>query len=175
MNYPIRYALMPIIERGGFVDDYRDITRAYIVSKCYIISETVRYLENGKRTTTFEVVFPYQYPDLKHQVPKHISETCTNAILVNQVFDNFEDALVVADISNTKLKYRNSHISGSKDWIEKVKEDQMKFDKDLEKYKKIEQMILELTDEMTVSSSNPHVKRLEMKVQVINDYLSSLR
>lgn len=64
-NYPIRYAVRPIVEQVGWSQGLNELegkygTVAYIVSKCYLVSQTKGYSQNGEVTESFSVVFPFQ-------------------------------------------------------------------------------------------------------------------
>ena len=60
-NYPIKYTIMPILECKNCQYDYDEQlkieyqTICYIVSKCYLISEKIRYKENGLQSQEYEV------------------------------------------------------------------------------------------------------------------------
>ena len=60
LNYPIKYAVLELKERGGWIDRYEDKVKGYIVSKCYVVETTIRYTKEGKEKITHKVVFPYQ-------------------------------------------------------------------------------------------------------------------
>lgn len=49
-NYPVKYAIMPI-------QNCDDKIMAYIVSKCYIISEEKNYSFDGNFKTSYNVFF----------------------------------------------------------------------------------------------------------------------
>ena len=57
-NYPIKYAAMPIYEQTGWTHGLNALERnydvvAYIVSKCYLISERKEYERNGKQINNY--------------------------------------------------------------------------------------------------------------------------
>ena len=37
MGFPIKYAVEELKVDGGYVYDYNDITKGFIVSKCYVL------------------------------------------------------------------------------------------------------------------------------------------
>lgn len=61
-NYPIKYAIWEIIKN--------DETIAHIISKAYIVSESIYYFGNGSSKKEYVVVFPIknQY-SIKKQLP----------------------------------------------------------------------------------------------------------
>ena len=88
LNYPIVYALMPIVEPAGWVPGLNELERqydtaCYIVSKCFLIGEKTTYTENGKKKLTYEVVFPYQrsHSTWEYSIPTYnlIHGHCTNS------------------------------------------------------------------------------------------------
>ena len=115
LNYPVKYAIMPIVEITGW-NTYREFEKEYdivanIVMKCYLINKTKTYFGDGTSETKYEVVFLYdrKNPDYLDQfetvIPRYnlTSQKCTNSIFVNQIFDNFKEALTVAEIENEKV------------------------------------------------------------------------
>lgn len=105
-NYPVKYVAMPIIEQIGWCHGLNELERnydvvCYIVSKCYLLSDKIKYKENGKSLKEYEVVFPYQkrqYYSWERVIPEFnlINYACTNSNLVDKVFDNYEEALEFA-------------------------------------------------------------------------------
>lgn len=47
-NFPIKYAVMPVHEQTGYYSNDCD-TLLYIVSKCFVIEESVVYNEKGEK------------------------------------------------------------------------------------------------------------------------------
>lgn len=58
-NYPIKYAVLELKERGGYTARYNNIIRGYIVSKCYVLESIVKYLPDGNSQFFHKVLFPY--------------------------------------------------------------------------------------------------------------------
>ena len=59
-NYPIKYAVMQVLEDGGWLYDYEDILIGHIVSKCYLIESKVRYYKDDENRIIHYVLFPYK-------------------------------------------------------------------------------------------------------------------
>ena len=106
ISYPIKYAVMPIIEQVAWSHGLNELEReydvvCYIVSKCYLWKDLTKYMENGKSIKEYEVVFPYQANGngkLTRTIPEFnlFSYACTNSNKTDGVFDRYEEALVHA-------------------------------------------------------------------------------
>ncbi len=115
LKYPIKYAIMQIEEQVGWHIGLNQLERengvvANIVSKCYVISEKKSFLSDGSCKVLYEVVFPYAKGgigikvDSGDSIPEfNIYSQCINSISVDQLFDSFEDASVVADKLNEDI------------------------------------------------------------------------
>ena len=42
-NFPIKYAVLELKEEGGYITNYKDIVRGYIVSKCWVAERRSRW------------------------------------------------------------------------------------------------------------------------------------
>ena len=101
INYPIKYAAMPIIEQVGRCYGINELEReydivCYIVSKCHLISDLTKYTEDGCIIKEYEVVFPYQLSEFdtwKRIMPTYnlIHGYCTNSTKVDEVFNSYEE------------------------------------------------------------------------------------
>ena len=101
-NYPVKYAIMPIYEQVGWMSGLHELERSYevvgnIVSKCYVVSKKISYLEDGSEEKEFEVVFPYRKTDYRRtydweRVYPEFSfgRNCINSNIVRELYDNFE-------------------------------------------------------------------------------------
>ena len=156
LNYPIVYALMPIIEPAGWVHGLNELERqydtaCYIVSKCFLIGEKITYQEDGKKGLTYEVVFPYQKGTFywEYEAPSYnlIHGQCMNSIYVDAIFDSYDDA--------KKYKDEKNQVLCQKAWISlpytenfrKIKEEkEQEFYNKIKKYELLErQLLLNLT------------------------------
>jgi len=175
INYPIKYAAMPIIEQVGWSHGLHELEReydvvCYIVSKCYLISDLTKYTEDGRNVKQFEVVFPYQpgeFSRWKRVVPTY--NACGYPIDSNKVdviFDSYEEALKYATEKNEKLCEKSwIYLRCTKDIMEKIQEKKDEFNTKLDEYKLLEQQILLHTKDMEIGSN----KRLSNVIKIIND------
>ena len=114
-NYPIKYAAMPIYEHSGYqyglneLEDTYDIA-LYIVSKCYLIEESIKYLEDGNKKNIFKVVFTfekkgyYSYDTIVRSLPHYnIYGQSTNSVIVDKIFDDFESCYIETERLNREI------------------------------------------------------------------------
>lgn len=167
LKYPIKYGIMPIMEQIGWSPWVSELEReygvvAYIVSKCYLVGEHKEYLSDGTIKINYEVVFPYRkdnspyYDHFKRVTPEYdFNFQCSNSHKASELFDNFEEAQVVAAKMNEALVSREIQVlvfdKNIKEKIQVIKE---KYQKTLDKYKATEDMIEQTTEDMIINSSN---------------------
>ena len=162
INYPIKYAAMPIIEQVGWSHGLNELEReydvvCYIVSKCYLLKDSTKYMENGKSIKEYEVVFPYQSNGngkLTRTIPEFnlFSYACTNSNKTDGVFDTYEEALVHATEKNEKLCEKTwMWLPYSSDLLEKIHAKKEEFSSRLAKYKKLERQMLLYTKDLEVN------------------------
>lgn len=162
-NYPVKYAVMPIIEQVGWIHGLNELERnydvvCYIVSKCYLLSDITKYKENGKKQKEYEVVFPYQKDqdyNWKRVTPSFnvFNYSCTNSNLVEEVFDNYEGALEVATQKNKKLCDKTwTYLLYSEDLNNQISKKIEEFNDKLSMYKMLEQQILDNTSDLKQSN-----------------------
>lgn len=153
-NYPVKYAVMPIQNSNGE-------TIANIVSKCYIISEEKNYSLDGNFKINYDVFLPYQF-DMSESCWKREEPTfnaysfkCTNATVVNDIFDNYEDALKLATLKNDEILENNYGYISNISEIERIK---FNHDKKISEYKELEEQIFTNTVDLKVNSdSKPQI------------------
>jgi hypothetical protein len=116
LKYPVKYGIMPIKEQTGWnanlnylEREYADV--AYIVSRCFIISEMTNYKSDGSKRKSYEVVFPCQinkvYHDMEMETPEYDFEgKCSNSIKIKEVFSSFAEAKTRAQEMNHDLLRR---------------------------------------------------------------------
>ena len=164
INYPIKYAVLELKERGGWAVGYEDITQGFIVSKCYVVGSNVVYHSDGTNTISYEVIFPFSdISSFKNSIrngKKNIGDeniphydACNRPYPVNVVsdlFDSYEQAKEAAVEKNECFKYL-------------IKE----YEESLEVCNIFEQLVLEATENMCISeelsmdSQKPAVKILK--------------
>ena len=166
INYPIKYAILPKREENGFVTGTNELmsnyeVTGYVVSKCYLVSETKKYLEDGTSNVTYEVVFPYSVNTLvetsKREIPSfNFNGECTNSVEVSEVFNNYDDAKEVAMKQNQKIY--NSELGNVSfidvNYQENIRIMELEYNKKLGFYKKIEDLIELNTSDMIVDNDN---------------------
>lgn len=176
INYPVKYAAMPIIEQVGWSHGIHDLERKYdvvchIVSKCYLISDLTKHTEDGCSIREYEVVFPYQHAEFnrwKRVIPTYnlIHGYCTNSNKIDMVFDSYEEALNYASIKNEKLcELSLRYLPYSTDYAEKIKNKKDEFAAKLTEYKVLEEQILLHTDDIKIGQN----KQLHRVVRISND------
>ena len=112
-NYPIKYAVIPMIEQVGWSHGLNELERkygtvCYIVSKCYLVEETKKYKADGTVRVKYHVVCPYEYD--KFYKWNRVEPTfnimdghCINDIVVDEVYDSFEKARISKDEKNQEI------------------------------------------------------------------------
>lgn len=188
LKYPIRYAIMEvkkIINSYPMLSSLRREykTVAYIVSKCYVISEKKEYLRDGTSTTQYEVVFPYikkessYYDSFEKNIPEYdwLSK-CINSVTVNQLFDSFEEALVLKEQLNEELiNAEIGTIPFDNDFLENVKKIKAKHQLNIDSYKEIEKKIEKYQKKLKVTeSASTNLEELLEKVLANTSLISSL-
>lgn len=101
-NYPIKYALMPIIEQTGWTHGMHELEReygvvCYIISKCYVIKETKKYNINGTTDIKYQVVFPYYLSNTNRKY------RFINKQEIEQAIKNINDEMEEAQEEYSKL------------------------------------------------------------------------
>lgn len=162
-NYPIRYAVRPIVEQVGWSHGLNELERdygtvAYIVSKCYVVSQTKNYSQNGEENESYSVVFPYQkdstYNEYYRVNPSfNFHGQCYNSTIVDKVFMTREEAMEEAMRLNEKIVKRKivslTYNSSFKERVAEIKEKQKE---KLEDYKFLEELSEEKTSDMVVGA-----------------------
>lgn len=167
-NYLIKYAAMPIIEQvesccGSNVVGYDRNVACYIVSKCYLLSESTVYFEDGNISKNYVVVFPYQLNSqciFERNTPQfNLNNVCINSKTVNSVFDSYEEALKYTEEVNnqlwaeacSRLTIDNNNVEQFKEQIYKEKQD---FYAKIANYKLLEKQILSETNDLVLNKNN---------------------
>ena len=178
-NYPIKYALVPMIEQVGWAMGLNELEReydnvCYIVSKCYIINEIKEYKENGLVETKYNVVCPYEYHKIlnywEREFPKfnYVNNYCTNSITVDNVYDTKEEAKEAKQIRNMEiLNHQLSYIAVNSEYEEKVKKLKNVFNNKLKYYEQLEEFIEMSTPDLVV---NGKIKEQNVIIYKENEY-----
>lgn len=86
--YPITYAPMKLKEFSSY--SYRT-NYAYIVAKCYLISETKRFFADGSSKMSYEVVFDWDQNGEKNILPEiNVNQQCSNSCYVDYISNSID-------------------------------------------------------------------------------------
>ena len=175
-KYPVKYAVLEVRETGGWSNNYEDLIRGYIVSKCYVIESKERFYKDGNSKVSYKVLFPYKDISIYKMsinrgntylgdrlVPR--LDACDNIYdteVVSNVFDTKEEALILKDQLNIDLRKKcfnifwlQSHV-----WKEKVEEFKKSFDFELDMCNRYEAEIEKQTEDFILEDG---VKMLVLK------------
>lgn len=161
-NYPIRYAVMPIIAQTGWSHGLNELERkyepiVYIPSKCYLVKSWEDYDEKGEVKRGYKVVFPYQSTDdgWRRVEPdfNYFRGECINGYNVKEIYKTYEEAQKMATEMNKGIvseKIPNmSYDSTLKERIDALRED-MKEKEDY--YGKLASQIQKTTADLVVDA-----------------------
>ena len=173
INYPIKYAVLELIERGGWSVGYKDITQGFIVSKCYVIESNIVYHSDGSYNVIHKVVFPYSdISTFKNslsyggqnigspEIPRY--DACDKVYPINMVtalFDSYEEAKVAAIGKNEEFKsnlimkvpdFFSNHFLDS-DWKKQYESLKQKYEQNLAICNLFEELVIEETKDMIIS------------------------
>lgn len=177
LNYPVKYALMPVREQIEFKSDREYEIVMYIVSKCYLISEKKIYSGDGKRRYSYEVVFPIVIDDVRNvsvSLPQYSNDGhCVNSLLVERLFDDFDEASKLATKKNQKIldrkldeiPYKTRYLFQEQIALVRSKYQQLQ-----QKYRRIEE-INDLRSDLVVSDDDSEFNKIvKMMVDNPNDF-----
>ena len=158
IDYPIRYALLPMVEQRGFVAGIdgiqpKYIRCGYIVSKCFVIEENTRHYGNGESTNSYNVVFPYKSFDSiykKMTTPIISFGKCINADTVSFIFDGYSEAKAMCQEQNNMITLEMINSDAYSDFERKLLLD-AEVDK-LEKFQEFEDQIEDATSELLLGN-----------------------
>ena len=121
MEQPIKYAIqeLTIEKEDYFTDDYIKETIGFIVSKCYVLEDRICYSESG---TNHKYAVSFRYDDFEsfmayynrfksvygNNVYKYYIGNISkhpNTYVVDELFDSYEEAKIIADAKNSHLKW----------------------------------------------------------------------
>ena len=160
-NYPIKYTLLPIINQTSYMHKINKEEKysivCYIVSKCYLMSEIKKYNQNGMIDEEYQIVYPYIYNESNLWIREEpnfniISGNCTNSVIVNQIFNNYDDAVEVKNEKNNELFYNQYSSILIKEYVEKIKQYEDEFNKKISYYNEIEKDIELKTNDLKIDN-----------------------
>lgn len=163
-NYPIKYAVMPIYEHSGYavglykLEHTYDIS-LYIVSKCYLIEESVCYQENGEKKSEYKIVYPYENDDNSYSLARCEPEfgynnQPTNCFVVDNVFDDFDSCFTETERLNKEIFYKKiGNMPFTEDFSKKVELFKEKYNKKIQEYRKLEKRIEDSSSDLVVGNN----------------------
>lgn len=182
INYPIKYAVLELKERGGWYVNYEDVTQGFIASKCYVVESNVVYHSNGTSTINHNVVFPYEdissFKVLFRNGKKNIGnknkphydayDRPYPVNIVSKLFDTYEQAKEEAISKNeehrryliNKVPITKGDILNQK-WNTNYEILTREFDERLKICNVFEQLVLEATEDMDVTVDKSKIKVLK--------------
>lgn len=112
-NFPIKYAVLELKAKNYNGDD---ITKGYIVSKCYFVGiRTFLFPGETRETIYYKVVFPYKdyvgflnsLRDNKKDIGKRVipSDNSNQIDEVFKIFNTYEDAKKMAERENQLIEF----------------------------------------------------------------------
>ena len=177
-NYPIKYAVMPIIEQTGWYPGLHELEReygvvCYIVSKCYVVGREEKYNRNGNTLCNYKVVFPYKKDNLHRYLLRvepsyNCDGKCSNSITVDKVFDSFEEAKEEAKKKNEEIvKRKISFLHCDDNFLQNVSLLRKEQEEKINKYRKIERLMEKNSSDLVV---NDIVKEQSVIIERNNSY-----
>ena len=170
INYPVKYAVLELKEKGGWTEGYQDITQGFIVSKCFVVESNVIYNKDGSEKLIHKVVFPFDNlysfeQSLKSGIHDVGLKTTPSydvyynpypVTIVDDLYDLYEDAKEVAKEKNEDFKVNliNKISISNPNWeyqYELLKQD---FDKKVLICELYEQIVTEKTNDMRITNEN---------------------
>ena len=112
MEYPIKYSVLGVTKRGGWLDGYDDILLGHIISKCYVVESRIKYYKDDDNRIVHDVLFPYKDIEVYERtgnLPKRerpllrASGQIAGLSIVNGVFDTYDEAKVLKFKLNEEL------------------------------------------------------------------------
>ena len=158
-NYPIKYAVIPMIEQIGWTSGLHELEReygtvCYIVSKCFLLNEEIIYDKEGTSKKRYKVKFPFSedsyYPRWEREDPIYsFNGDAIDVLSVDKVYDNYEEAKEEKEYKNIVLRTnRLSLFMSEEENAKSVNE----FNNTLEYYNKLESLIEDNTKDLVVNN-----------------------
>ena len=146
LNYPIKYAAMPVRDSGRWGNNE---VICYIVSKCFVVGEETVYDADGKEKQKCKVVFPYVQGEIdwEYNIPTYYDYSCNNYTTVDKVYDTKEEALKDKDYKNERLKKESwAYLPFAFDIKEQIEDKEREFNDNLAEFELLEAKIEENTE-----------------------------
>lgn len=184
MNFPIKYAVLELKERGGWAVNYANITQGFIVAKCYVIESNIKYNTYGNYEINHKVFFPFKDIETfrvsldygkqnigSAKIPRY--NACNEVWpvdIVTELFDTYEEAKASAIKQNEEYKnnlilkvpspkvWNKENITNVKNSLDILKQE---FEERLKISNLFEQLVLEETKDLVIS------KELESNIKIL--------
>ena len=194
LNYPVKYAVLELKEKGGYLVGYKDITNGFIASKCYVVGTDIKYYSDGAFKISHRVVFPYDDISVfksalqngrinlgELHLPHYDACNKPNPIwIVDHIHDTYEEAKSAAEEKNEEYKenlimevpmQRDAQlrecITSVSNWKKQYEVLTKEFEKKLEICNLFEEKVLTQTQDMEVSiSKEAEVKHVKVLTPV---------
>ena len=167
IKYPVKYAVLELKEKGGWISNYKDITRGFVVSKCYILESSIVYNKDGSEKIIHKVVFPFDNINcfklslregihnigLRNTPSYDAYGNPYPVTVVNDLYDSYDEAKNDAKGKNEEFKANiMSCVSVTEpEWESRYKRESEEFDNKLSICELYEQLAIEKTNDMTVT------------------------
>ena len=172
-NYPIKYAVIPMIEQVGWSHGIHELEReygivCYIVSKCYLVGENKKYNIYGTYITEYQVVCPFserEYYTWRREEPSYnlIHGGCTNSIITDALFDSFDEAKAIKEQKNEDLLVQKFAYMPIDTYKVKYQEIEDEFNRTVDYYDKLESEIENRTQDLIINNKQKEQRVLRLK------------
>lgn len=153
-NYPVKYVVMPILSEPTYSNGYEKEILCYIVSKCYVLRETIEYNSEGFSKKQYEVQCPYRKEEYGwHRVcPSNGDIFCTD-----KVYDSISAA------HHGKLKKNEELLDSMPCYTnEERKENKKEYLKNQTMYDELERLLIENTTDLVVNNQKRSQNLLQL-------------
>ena len=119
MKFPIKYAVLELVEDGGYLNNYEKVIKGYIATRCYVVEDVIKYKADGTNYELFRVFFPNknleafedhlksgkEYEINHENIQFDLYGNMKNLDVVYALYDRYEDAKKMADYRNEKYMF----------------------------------------------------------------------
>ena len=159
----IKFAVQVFKTEGGFANNYQDVIKGYIISKCQVLEDRKVFYNEENFEHEFLVCFPYTRFDdfciwLKrkynyryyYETSKIPFNNSSETIIVTKLYDKYEDALEEKDEKNNELR-ANLLWNATYNEYQKISK---QFQIDMDLCSDYEKFIYESTKDLEISKIN---------------------
>ena len=143
LKYPKVYALLEMKEKAWYRGVSFNEISGYLVSPCYLVSESINYNSDGESKKTYEVVFPRDVATVcnnlfsisKADEPQiNFDNECVNSLKVDFVTLDYEEAIKARDEKIKEKVFGNVNFILPTEPIETYADRQRKYMEKIEIY-----------------------------------------